>query len=358
MYVKDLDINVVDATERRILEAFNKNQKVAVSFSGGKDSICMCDMLIKTMQKYTIPFSRIIVVFFDEEAIYPDVEQIALEWRSRFMSLGAKFYWFCLPIRHYNCCNRLANDESFICWEPGKESVWVRPMPMFAIRNHSMFRMGMSYQEFGAKIFKSVPQMIGLRMAESIQRRQSIASIRISTFLYPIYDWRDNDVWLYIKLNNLTIPMTYIYLYKTGVPLNKLRISQFFSIDTIKSLPKVMEFYPDLYERVIRREPNADLVMLYWDTDMFRSSKQDRKFEQDKEKDYRVIFRDTMKKAALHPDLYPGYKLAKHLYVKMSGRESSKTCQLSYQLLIAGDPKKRSYRAILGAIYRERGGGI
>ena len=110
MYVKDLDINVVDATERRILEAFNKNQKVAVSFSGGKDSICMCDMLIKTMQKYIIPFSRIIVVFFDEEAIYPDVEQIALEWRSRFMSLGAKFYWFCLPRRHYNCCNRLAND--------------------------------------------------------------------------------------------------------------------------------------------------------------------------------------------------------------------------------------------------------
>lgn len=28
MYVKDLDINVVDATERRILEAFNKNQKL------------------------------------------------------------------------------------------------------------------------------------------------------------------------------------------------------------------------------------------------------------------------------------------------------------------------------------------
>ena len=35
MNVQDLDINVVDATERRILEAFNKNQKVAVSFSGG-----------------------------------------------------------------------------------------------------------------------------------------------------------------------------------------------------------------------------------------------------------------------------------------------------------------------------------
>ena len=221
-----------------------------------------------------------------------------------------------------------------------------------------MFRMGMSYQEFGDKIFKSVPPMVGLRMAESIQRRQSIAAIRTSHFLYPLYDWRDNDVWLYIKLNNLTIPMTYIYLYKTGVPLNKLRISQFFSIDTIKSLPKVMEFYPDLYQRVIRREPNADLVMLYWDTDMFRSSKQDQKFEQDKEKDYRVIFRETMKKAALNPDLYPGYVISKKLYAKMTGKESSKTCQKAYQLLIAGDPKKRSYRVIIGDIYRDRGGGI
>ena len=129
MFVKELNINVIEAAERRILEAFNKNKVLAVSFSGGKDSICMCDMLIKTMHKYSIPFSRIIVVFFDEEAIYPDVEQIALEWRSRFLTLGAKFYWFCLPIKHFNCCNRLENDESFICWEPGKENVWVRPMP-------------------------------------------------------------------------------------------------------------------------------------------------------------------------------------------------------------------------------------
>lgn len=358
MFTKVLDINVVEATERRILEAFNKNKVLAVSFSGGKDSICMCDMLVKTMRKYSIPFSRVIVVFFDEEAIYPDVEAIALEWRSRFLALGAKFYWFCLPIKHFNCCNKLANDESFICWEPGKESVWVRPMPKFAIRNHSMFRMGMSYQDFAKKIFSEVPQMVGLRVAESIQRLQSIASIRTSKFIYPIYDWRDNDVWLYIKLNNLTIPMTYIYLYKTGVPLNKLRISQFFSIDTIKTLPKVMEFYPDLYERIIRREPNADLVMLYWDTDMFRSSMQDRKFELDKEKDYRIILRESMKKAASHPDMYPGYKSAKKLYSMMSGKESAKTCHKIYQLLIAGDPKKRTYRSLIGEIYRDKGGGV
>ena len=256
------------------------------------------------------------------------LEEIVKDWRSRFLSLGARFYWFCLPIKHYNCCNKLANDESFICWEPGKESVWVRPMPKFAIRNHKDFRMGMTYQYFGEKIFKKVPQMVGLRMAESVQRRTAISlKTDKSPFIYPMYDWKDSDVWLYIKLYGLQIPMTYIYLYKVGVALNKLRISQFFSIDTIKTLPKVLEFYPDLYERVIRREPNADLVMLYWDTDMFRSTKQDQKFDLDKDKDYRIVLKEEMKKASQHPDMYPGYKEAKKLYARVDERTSSATCK-------------------------------
>lgn len=354
MFQKTLNISVVEAAERRVLEAFNNNKLVTLSFSGGKDSICMADIVVKTMQKYGIPFSRLIVIFFDEEAIYPDVEEIVKDWRSRFLSLGARFYWFCLPIKHYNCCNKLANDESFICWEPGKESVWVRPMTKFAIRNHKDFRMGMTYQYFGEKIFKKVPQMVGLRMAESIQRRTAISlKTDKSPFIYPMYDWKDSDVWLYIKLYGLQIPMTYIYLYKVGVALNKLRISQFFSIDTIKTLPKVLEFYPDLYERVIRREPNADLVMLYWDTDMFRSTKQDQKFDLDKDKDYRIVLKEEMKKASQHPDMYPGYKEAKKLYARIDERTSSDTCKRLYQMLIAGDPKKRTYRVILGDIMKE-----
>lgn len=195
--------------------------------------------------------------------------------------------------------------------------------------------------------------MVGLRMAESIQRRASVATMKKSKFIYPLYDWKDSDIWLYIKMNRLQFPVTYIYLYKVGVPLNKLRISQFFSIDTIKSLPKVMEFYPDLYQRIIRREPNADLVMLYWDTDMFRSSKQDQKFDLDKSKDYKVILREEMKKAAQHPEMYPGFTCAKKLYSRLTGKHTVKTCQKIYQILISGDPKKRSYRVVCGDLIRD-----
>lgn len=352
MIRKNYNIDVVKAAERRVLETFNKNQYVSMSFSGGKDSICLANVVLKTMIKYNIDFSRLIVIFFDEEAIYPDIEKITLHWRNVFLSHGAKFYWFCLPIKHFNCCNRLSNDESFICWEPGKSNVWVREMPKFAIRNHAKFKMGMSYQQFGEKIFKNTPQIVGLRVAESAQRLGSIAGITKSNFVYPLYDWKDDDVWLYIQRENLQFPETYIYLYKVGVQRNKLRISQFFSIDTIKSLPKVLEFYPDLYQRVIRREPNADLAFLYYETDMFRSATQGRKFSE--KKDYKKMLFDELKKAAKNPSDYADYETTKKIVSRMvKDNYSNAIYQKVYQLLIAGDPKKREYRVLIGKIEKE-----
>ena len=50
MFQKTLNISVVEAAERRVLEAFNNNKLVTLSFSGGKDSICMADIVVKTMQ--------------------------------------------------------------------------------------------------------------------------------------------------------------------------------------------------------------------------------------------------------------------------------------------------------------------
>ena len=69
MITRELEVNVVEAAERRIIDAFEKNKLVSLSFSGGKDSISLSHMVITTMQKYNIPFNRLLVVFFDEEAI-------------------------------------------------------------------------------------------------------------------------------------------------------------------------------------------------------------------------------------------------------------------------------------------------
>ena len=108
-----------------------------------------------------------------------------------------------------------------------------------------------------------------------------------------------------------------------------------------------------MYQRVLRREPNADLVMLYWDTDMFRSTKQDQKFDLENGKDYKKMLKEEMMKASRNPDMYPGYKDAKKIYARVDDRTSSKVCQRLYQMLVAGDPKKRIYRVLLSDIIEE-----
>lgn len=350
-------VSVVEAAKRRILKIFTENKYVILSFSGGKDSLCLADVTVKTMQQYNIPFSKLIVTFFDEEAMYPDVIKIVEEWRMRFLSLGARFVWYCLQIKHYNCCNQLSNDETFICWDPRKVNVWVRPMPKFAVRNHPKFKMGMNYQTFAPIISKGLPTLTGVRLAESIQREVCFCTEKdkLSGIVKPLYDWKDNDVWLYILQNNVRIPDTYMYLYKVGVAKSKLRISQFFSIDTIKSLPKVLEFYPDLYQRVLAREPNVELAFLYWDTDMFRSGKQNKQFkEEEGGKDYKKLLKEEMVKAHANPQSYPGYKAAFKLYSKLYESDHPRLWAAVYRLLIAGDPKGREYRAINKHIQTDR----
>ena len=51
-------------------------------------------------------------------------------------------------------------------------------------------------------------QLVGLRTAESLTRFKCIANTKMERItrggkFYPIYDWKDSDVWLYIKERNL-----------------------------------------------------------------------------------------------------------------------------------------------------------
>lgn len=347
-----LNINVVEAAERRIVNTFNNNKYVYMSVSGGKDSIVMTDIVKKTMMKHNIDFSRITLNFIDEEAIYPDVEKAMMKMRSEWLALGAKFNWFCLQVKHFNCCNSLANDESFICWEKSKKDVWIRPMPKFAIKSHSMLKPGMTYQRFFDIANKGVPTFIGLRIAESYMRTRALAITKeFNDKVYPIYDFTDKDIWLYIYNNNLEFPMTYIYLYKTGVGKRGMRLSQFFSVDTIRSLPNVALFYPKLYDAVLRREPNVDLVSHYFNTRMFRSSKQDKNHKV--KKDYKNEFYKYMS----NPKTYElaGYTQVKYILRLFGDVEYSQNIYKELlEILIAGDPKQRSTRALMMQTQLER----
>ena len=357
------NISVVEAAKIRIKNVFRNGVKVYLSFSGGKDSLCLAQLVVQLIQSGEISADNLTVMFIDEEAIFPCVERIVKEWRKKFLLLGAKFEWYCMEYRHYNCFNELSNDESFICWDRMKKDVWVRTPPPFAIRSHQKLKAREdTYQDFCYKRCSDGITITGVRASESIQRLRNIAifnraghRITKTNQILPIYDWSDKDVWLFIMRENIGIPEAYLYLWQIGTGKNQLRISQFFSIDTARTLVSMNEYYPDLMERVIRREPNAYLASLYWDSEMFgRRSRTRKKLENDKGKDYKA---ELLKMFSDMETYFPSKhkmdvaKTYRKFFMQVCSFSTQADYKDMYEALIGGDPKLRNYRAIYQRVY-------
>lgn len=352
------DMDVVTATRIRIKNVFSNGLPVYMSFSGGKDSLCMADIVLKLIQSGEIDPKQLTVLFIDEEAIYASVEDKVMEWRKKFLLAGAAFQWRCIEVKHFSAYNQLTSDESYTCWDHTKESAWVRRPPIFALRNHPKLRPGIdNYQSFLPKVTKDGIMLVGVRASESVQRLQYMAQLNVGAgssitgknMIYPIYDWKTKDVWLYLLNNNIDIPIVYLWMYQVGINKNQLRISQFFSVDCVTSLIKVAEFEPGLWERILRREPNAYLAMLYWDSELYRRSSNARR-ENEAPKDYKSLVKKMLFEKA---DKHFTTDLTRHvaaqyrkLFIKFDGLARPRDYQKIYDALIGGDPKLRSLRAI------------
>ena len=133
-------------------------------------------------------------------------------------------------------------------------------------------------------------------------------------------------------------------------------MSQFFSVDTARNLVKMNEYYPDLMERIVRREPNAYLAALYWDSEMFgRSTTVRKQNERGKvEKDYRAalleLFSDMDGNFQTKRKRYVAERY-RNFFMSVSAIADNKDCKLIYEGLISGDPKLRSFRALYQRIY-------
>lgn len=357
-------IDVVEAAEIRIKNVFGNGLPVFFSFSGGKDSLCVAQLLVNLANRGEIDMKQLTVQFIDEEAIFPCMEDITKKWRRIFMMMGARFEWFCVEVKHFNCFNELSNDETFICWDSMKRDVWVRQPPPFAIREHRLLKPRIdAYQDFLPRICVSGITIVGIRTAESLQRLQNIASMtkagkRMTSKrqVFPIYDWTDNDVWMYLLKNHVDIPEIYLFLWQSGSSKRQLRVSQFFSVDTARSLVKMNEYYPDLMERIIRREPNAYLAALYWDSEMFgRSSRKRKEIERNQEqKDYKqelIIMFNNMDLYFDTPHKRHTAERYRNFFLQVSAVASGEDFRHIYEGLISGDPKMRTFRALYHRIY-------
>jgi predicted phosphoadenosine phosphosulfate sulfurtransferase len=117
---RQLGVDVLTAARQRIRNIFKNGLPVYLAFSGGKDSLVLADVTAKMIAAGELDATRLRVEFIDEEAIFPCVDALVRQWRDKFLLMGARFDWYCLEVRHFNCLNQLENDESFICWDRRK----------------------------------------------------------------------------------------------------------------------------------------------------------------------------------------------------------------------------------------------
>lgn len=357
-------IDVVEAAERRIKNVFSNGLPVYMSFSGGKDSLTLAQLVMSLIQRGEIRPDRLTVQFVDEEAIFPCIEKTVMEWRRKFLIAGAAFEWLCLEVKHFNCFNDLSEEETFVCWDSRKQDVWVRQPPSFAIREHPLLRPRKdSYQDFMPRLCADGIAITGVRAAESVQRLQYMSRLNMGAGtitgrgqVFPIYDWRTSDVWLYLRDQGVEIPDIYLYLWQTGAGKNQLRVSQFFSTDTAKSLVRLNEYYPNLMDRIIRREPNAYLAALYWDSEMFgRRTRTRRELEGgDDQRDHKAMLTEMfshMERYFTTPHKMQVAKNYRNLFIRMSLFATDRDYRDMYDALMRGDPKLRAYRALYQIVY-------
>lgn len=87
----EANIDVVKAAEIRIKNVFGNGLPVFFSFSGGKDSLCVAQLMVNLANRGEIDMKQLTVQFIDEEAIFPCMEDMTKKWRHIFMMMGAKF---------------------------------------------------------------------------------------------------------------------------------------------------------------------------------------------------------------------------------------------------------------------------
>lgn len=356
-------MNVLEAAKGRIRNLFDTGCKVYLSFSSGKDSLCLSSITYDLIREGRIDPKQLTVTFIDEEGLYPSMVEAAERWRKIFARVGVPFLWFCLPFKQVSVIDHLSSSESWITWEPGVE--WMRDPPTWAIMQHPVLRYPgeMNYQTFCTKAFSDGIQMIGLRSVESLTRYQCIAKHnmdRPSGKFYPIYDWTDNDVWLYIKEHDLEFPDIYMRLYEAGVSKRQLRLCAFFGDCGTQGLRWIAETDNELWQRIEKREPNAYLVLLYWDSEMFRRSTRKRKeLGQDEEdtRDYCALCKDMLflntDKYTIAKDTLSHLSAWKGLFIKSYGIAQNKHYKKMYEGILYGDPKMRILRILWQEIYTD-----
>ena len=279
---RGLGKDVLTAAQERISWTFDNFPKIYLSFSAGKDSTVMLHLVMQEAMKRG---RRIGVLLVDLEGQY-EVTMRHAETCFEMYQDWIELHWVCLPIALRNAVS--VYEPKWKCWEAGKEDVWIRPMPAKGIHDPTFFpffRDGMEFEEFVPEFGDWYAQgertacFVGIRSDESLNRYRTIASKSKTTYdgkqyssrvtdsvynVYPIYDWKTQDLWTWHALNPV-MPYNRLYdlMWKAGLTIHQMRICQPYGDDQRRGLWLFHVLEPETWARIVARVNGANSGALY-----------------------------------------------------------------------------------------------
>jgi len=279
--------NVYDAANDRLAFIFANFERIYLSFSGGKDSGVMLNLVLDYMRRNGIT-KKIGIQILDNEANY----DISLEFMRRILNANLDLldvYWCCLPITLP--CTVSSYAVEWQCWGERDKERWIRPMPtepyIVNMQNHpfqSFFVEDMSYDHFWdgfAEWYsqgKPCANLIGIRTAESLNRFRAIMNDRKETHsgmawtkkntehaynCYPIYDWRTEDIWTANARFDWDYNKLYDIFYKAGIPISRMRVASPFMSESKSSLALYRVIDGHTWARLCARVQGANFIATY-----------------------------------------------------------------------------------------------
>ncbi|MFA6851339.1 MAG: DUF3440 domain-containing protein [Selenomonadaceae bacterium] len=279
MSKRGLNIDVLSEARNRISYVFDNFSKIYVSFSGGKDSSVMLHLVMDEAIKRG---KKIGVLLVDLEGMY----KITIDHIKEMYELYADYiipYWICLPISLRNAVS--VYEPKWCCWEKGKD--WIRQPPDMAITDYDyfpFFKAGMEFEEFVPRFGKwfggeneLTACFVGIRADESLNRYRTIKAKKsmfenktYTTWLggglyniYPIYDWKVSDIWLYNTRYGKPYNHLYDLMHGAGLTPSQMRICQPYGDDQRQGLWLFHVIEPETWGRVVARVNGANQGALY-----------------------------------------------------------------------------------------------